>query len=364
MRIGVITHNYPPHIGGLEVIVRELTKGYAKRHDVVVVSTAWDGQSGVSREDGATVHRLPAWHGAEELGVPYAMPLGPGVRAAITALRTCDVLHAHGSLYATTILGLLARRRGVPLFTTEHVGFVPYSSAALNLVQRLAWKMIGEPVTRRSTRVIAYNSRVRDWVAGRVGMDNVAFIVNGVDNLTFRPRDLADRHAARVRLKLPQEPVLGLFVGRDAQKKNLEAVLNFPANSYQLMVCGARRTLPPRVLNLGTVPHDVMPDVFAAADFLLHAATGEGFPVTVQEAMASGLPVILLWDEGYEGSVDGDAVIAVESLEQMAGTAEQLATSAEQRNEWRRRSRAFAERNWSWDAAVERHLALFRSALA
>jgi D-inositol-3-phosphate glycosyltransferase len=363
MRIGVVTHNYPPHLGGLETIVRELTLGYAKQHHVTVVSTAWDGKTGVSTESGATVHRLPAWHGAEKRGVPYAMPVGPGVRRAITALRSCDVLHAHGSLYATTVLALVARRPGVPLFVTEHVGFVPYSSPRLNAIQRIAWRVIGTPVLRRSTKVIAYNSRVRDWLAGRFREDHVAFITNGVDSVTFRPRTVDERQAARVKLGLPATDVLALFVGRDAHKKNLDAVLEFPANSYRLVVCGAQRTLGADVLNLGAVPHDMMPDVFAAADFLLHAAVGEGFPVTLQEAMASALPVIVLWDDGYAGSLERNAVIAVDSLSELSRAAEHLAECAGMRDEWRGRARAFAERNWSWDVAVERHLALFREAV-
>jgi len=362
MRIGIATHNYPPHLGGLETIVHELTRGFARRHEVIVISTAWQGQSGVTTEDGATVHRLPAWHGAEGRGVPYAMPLGPGAARAVAALRSCDVLHAHGSLYATTLLALLARRREVPLYITEHVGFVPYSSSTLNAVQRLAWASIGGPVVRRSSKVVAYNSRVRDWLAARFGDRAVAFIANGVDTLTFRPRSADDRRRARARLGLPAEEVLALFVGRAALKKNLDAVLQYSSKEYRLVVCGARRALPADVLDLGAVPYAAMPDVFAAADFLLHAATGEGFPVTVQEAMASGLPVTLLWDSGYAGSIDRSAVVAADSLEDLGQAAAKLAVAPESREEFGRRSREFALRNWNWDSTVERYIDLFQIA--
>ncbi len=362
LRIGVTTHNYPPHLGGLETIVHELVRGFARRHEVIVVSTAWQGRRGVTTEDGATVHRLPAWHGAESRGVPYAMPLGPGAIRAMAALRSCDVLHAHGSLYATTLLALVARRREVPLVVTEHVGFVPYPSAVLNAAQRLAWTSIGAPVVRRSAKVVAYNSRVRDWLAARFGDRAVAFIPNGVDTLTFHPRSPDDRRGARARLGLPVEGVLALFAGRAAQKKNLDAVLQYSATEYRLVVCGARRTLSGAVLNLGEVPYAGMPDVFAAADFLLHAATGEGFPVTVQEAMASGLPVTLLWDSGYAGSVDRDALIAVDSLDELGRAAAALAVAPERREEFGRRSREFAQRNWNWDATVDRYLDLFHTA--
>src|SRR5262245_30308442 len=106
-----------------------------------------------------------------------------------------------------------------------------------------------------------------------------------------------------------------------------------------------------------------MPDVFAAADFLLHAATGEGFPVSVQEAMSSGLPVTILWDEGYAGSVDRNALVAVASLDELRQAAVRLAITAGIRQEFGRRAREHALRNWNWDSTVERHLDLFRTAM-
>jgi glycosyltransferase involved in cell wall biosynthesis len=359
VRIGIVSHNYPPHLGGLEAIAHQLARGFAQRHEVTVVTTSWDGHVGVSQEDGATVHRLPAWHGSEKRGVPYAMPLGPGTRRAYEALRQCDVVHAHGSLYATTILGLMARSRDVPLYVTEHVGFVEYPSEALNSVQRLAWATIGSAIVRRSSKVVAYNSRVGEWLANRFGADAVAMIANGVDTVAFRPADVQRRLEARARLGLPAEQVLALFVGRAAHKKNLDAVLGFGSRDYQLVVCGAPRELPPGVLNLGAVPYASMPDVFAAADFLLHAATGEGFPVTIQEAMAAGLPVALLWDSGYAGSVDRDEVVAVDSLDELAGAAAALARDADRRKVLGCRGRQFAEQHWSWDRTVDRYLDLF-----
>jgi glycosyltransferase involved in cell wall biosynthesis len=116
------------------------------------------------------------------------------------------------------------------------------------------------------------------------------------------------------------------------------------------------------VLDLGVVPHAIMPDVLGAADFLLHPAIGEGFPVIVQEAMASGLPVALLWDSGYAGSVDRESVIAAETLQELAAAADRLAVSSTLRQTWSATSRTFAVTNWNWDTTVERHLELFRHA--
>jgi glycosyltransferase involved in cell wall biosynthesis len=116
------------------------------------------------------------------------------------------------------------------------------------------------------------------------------------------------------------------------------------------------------VIDLGLLPYPVMPDVFAAADFIVHPATGEGFPVAIQEGMAAGLPIVLLWDRGYVGSVDRDAVTAVDSLSDLALAAQALTSDEARRTELGKISREYAVQNWSWEKTVEHHLELFTSA--
>ena len=192
----------------------------------------------------------------------------------------------------------------------------------------------------------------------------MTFIANGVDTAVFRHRRESERDALRKGLGLPSNQVLGLFVGRAAAKKNLDSVLQFPAKNYRLVVCGAERSLPSHVINLGALPHSQMADVFGASDFLLHAAIGEGFPVAVQEAIGCGLPVVLLWDSGYAGSVSKDVLIAVDHLEELSDATERLALDRVLRDSLGAKALSFAAAHWSWQTTIERHLELFQSALS
>jgi glycosyltransferase involved in cell wall biosynthesis len=275
-------------------------------------------------------------------------------------VRNSDVVHAHGSLYATTVLANTARRPAAPLFVTEHVGFVPYSSSILNAVQSLAWRLIGDRIARRATRIVAYNSRVHEWLRNRFGSKSV-FIPNGVDVSRFVPATPDRQASARARLGIDSGNPVALFVGRAAQKKNLDVILRLPRRDYRLAVCGAGRQVPDDVINLGAIPHTRMPDVFAACDFLIHPAVGEGFPVTIQEAMASGLPVIVLWDEGYGGSLDAEVVLALQSLNELGPAIDRLVTSPAQRTRFAELSREFATAHWSWESTVAIYLRMFLS---
>lgn len=366
MRIGLLCHNYLPHPGGLEVMVQNLAQGLARSHEVVLVSSGWNGQRGESREAGVTVHRLPALHITERFGVPYPVPWGAGIRRAIRALSSVDLLHAHGALYASSILGaFIASRKGIPLVLTEHVGFVTYRRELINSVERAAWNVIGDRTVRSAGLITVYNTRVQAWLQARFPAVPVRYIGNGVDTALFRPRPAAERAEIRRRLGLPLDQVLGLFVARASEKKNLDAVLEIPREGFHLVVCGAQRDLrSPGLTDLGVVPYARMPELFGCVDLMVHASDGEGLPLAVQEGIASGLPVALLWDEGYEGWIPRDAVAAFASLPDLGAAIRRLAASPETRKRLSARARAWAEQKWSWNETVAQYESLYGEALS
>ena len=352
-RIAMFVSNYLPHPGGLEVMVWNLARGLARRHDVVVVTSAYGGKSGVSHEDGMTVHRLPATHLTERIGVPYPMPFGPGLRAAWNDVKGSTIVHAHGALYAQSVLArTLASRLRVPFVLTEHVGFVTYSSEALNAIQRAAWSAIGFPLVRSADAIVTYNARVHEQL-GRDSGRYVHYVGNGVDVARFQPRPPDERRALRRSFGLSEEGVLALFAGRESEKKNLDVLLRAERDGYTLVVCGWERNLTGRALvDLGVVPYARMADLYACTDVMLHPASGEGFPLAVQEAVASGLPVVLLWDEGYARWMPRSLVVACDTPEGVPERMVELARDATRRTELADAGRAWAREKWSWDATV------------
>jgi D-inositol-3-phosphate glycosyltransferase len=363
VRIALLSHNYLPHPGGVEIVVHNLGKRFAREHRVTLVTAAYGGRSGVSEEDGMEVHRLPALHVTKRAGVPYPVPLGKGVVLAARALADAEVLHAHGSLYATSLYASrLSRRRNIPLVVTEHVGFVEYPNPLLNGVQRAAWNLVGDRVIRNASVVAFFNERVASFLRSRYPGATLRCIPNGVDTDRFRPVTPEEQRAIRARLSLPLDAPIALFAGREAPKKNLAAVLSVPRDSFHLVVCGDVRGLRgERLTDLGLVPHGAMADVYRAADLFVHAASGEGFPLTVQEAMACGIPVVLLWDDGYAGSIDRDSVLACATLTDLGVAVQELALDPASRAELSRRGRTEVDRRWSWDATAAAYLESYRA---
>lgn len=363
MRIGVLCHNYPPHPGGLEVVVREISRRLALRNEVTIVTSAWDGTAGRSSEDGMTVHRLPAVHVTESLGVPYPVPLGRGLASAWRALCRCDVLHAHGSLYWGSMLAAILGRARRPLVLTEHVGFVEYSSSVVRGVESFAWRVIGDPVVRRAAVVVAYNERVKAWLEERERRP-IQFIGNGVDHGRFAPVSRERRDELRTGLGLPRDRPLVLYVGRQTEKKNFPAVLALPRDRFHLVVCGAperKLTGLDGLTDLGVLPHARMPDLLAAVDLMVLPSHGEGFPLAAQEAMAAGVPLVLLWDAGYRGWLDPSVPVSIQHLGELQASVERLLEDAARRRTVSERERRWAVERWSWEATAARYEDLFQS---
>lgn len=335
-------------------MVQNLVRGLAQRHDVTLVTSGYDGAEGVSEEDGIVVHRLPAFHATERVGIPYPVPTGPGLSAARRALERSEILHAHGALYPTSIhAARMAKRRDVPFVVTEHVGFVEYGNPMVNAVESVAWSTIGDRVMNGAAAMVTYNSRVQRWLGERYPARAIRFIGNGVDTTTFRPRAPDERAALRRSFGLPDDKPLVLFAARESEKKKLSDVLQFTRDAFHLVVCGAVRNLSaPRLTDLGVVPYANMPALFGCVDAMVHASTGEGFPLAVQEALASGLPIALLWDPGYAAWLDRNAVGAADTIEELGRVLTAIATDLTMRDRLSRAGRAWTEQKWSWNATV------------
>ncbi len=104
-------------------------------------------------------------------------------------------------------------------------------------------------------------------------------------------------------LGLPPDEVLVLFVGRPVPKKGIDLLLEAAGDDVSVVVAGGELAAPRpggRVITLGAVSQDLLADVYRACDIFVLPSEAEAFPLTVQEAMASGLPVITTDDPGYD----------------------------------------------------------------
>lgn len=186
-----------------------------------------------------------------------------------------DLVHAHG--YKANLYGYLATRRGVPIVATNH----RFDTGPQNRFDK--------PVLRRVDAVYAVSDEARDSLRSVYGISGAMTIPNGVD-----PREFAGVPAT---VDLPH-PVVGM-VARLAPEKAphdfLGVAAAVPEATFVLVGDGPLRqeleaAAGSNVRFLGF--RDDMPGVYASLDVLVQPSYREGMPMTLLEAMASGVPVV------------------------------------------------------------------------
>ena len=210
------------------------------KHPLNYVTAWWRVRRRLARERFDLVH---AQFGQSALlALPKQLPL-------VVTFRGCD------------LLGNLSSRDG-------------HLTAAGRMLQRFCqW------VARRADAVIVVSAHMRRYLRHGVPAHVVP---SGIDFDLFRP---VPRAAARVRLGLPADERLVLFVGNPHLPRK-----RFPLAQQAVEILS--RTLPVRFVLGWGVPHAEMPYYMGACDALVFTSRQEGSPNAVKEALACNLPIV------------------------------------------------------------------------
>lgn len=321
MRILFTSHYALPHHGGIEVAVDQLARALARRGHEVTHLASSAGQDGPFERPYRFVSLRCSNVLERRVGVPFPLFHPELLLAAHHEVRCADVIHAHGFLYASSALALLGARlrlpRGPVRVLTEHVGHVQYGSATLNLIEGAAIATLGRAVARSAEAIVVFNGRVEAELRRLAPHAQLRWIRNGVEAALFHPPAPGEKQRLRAQLGWDDRPRV-LFIGRLVEKKGLGLVLaaaRSATTDLEFVVAGrgAPPAAPPaNVTVLGEIPRERVAALYRAADALLLPSRGEGFPLTVQEALASGLPAFVLEDPGYRGYEDLRALHRVE----------------------------------------------------
>jgi glycosyltransferase involved in cell wall biosynthesis/putative flippase GtrA len=369
----LVTHYYPAHGGGVEIVAGELARRLAALHRVRIEWRA------------SATDAPPVWEGVDARPVRacnlaerrFGLPIPIWSPAALLAValraRRARLIHVHDLLYPgnfVAALSALMYRR--PLVVTQHLSVVPYRSRGLRVLMRAATRLAVIPILERATQVVFIADSARQYFDLRCRWRRpTAFIANGVDLGVYRAPSDAERAAAR-------HAVLGddghtrivLFVGRFVQKKGLsllrELAASLPRTAFVFAGSGVldpQRWQLPNVRVCRGRSGVSLRELYWAADTLALPSIGEGFPLVVQEALASGLAAVVSPDVAA-GSTLACAQLLVEPLGNAVchrWCARLEAACADESPARRSQLAAFAATAWSWDAAADAYARLYTS---
>lgn len=361
LRVLQVSAFFPAHGGGIEVVAGALATRLAEAGVTLHWMAGGPPQERPATWPGATLDAVPHWDPLERrLGLPFPIWGLASLARLWRSVGEHDVVHVHDFLYLPTLAAMLfAALRGRPVVLTQHIGEIPFRSRGARALLRGLNRSLGAFVLRRVSRAVFVGQPVQRYFERFVRFRQAPHLIpNGVDHGLFHPAGSP-----------PQGELRLLFVGRFVEKKGLpllHACLNLPGARWVFAGSGP---LPPpagaQVELAGRLsPADVARQM-READLLVLPSTGEGFPLVVQEALASGTPV-LVSTEVFEAfpSVDERCVFHVELRGDAPALALRERLSALLADPVALRSaRAHAAalaRQWDWTLTAQRYADLYR----
>ncbi|GLZ38160.1 glycosyltransferase family 1 protein [Actinokineospora sp. NBRC 105648] len=290
VRVAIVTESFLPQVNGVtNSVLRVLEHLHQRGHQAMVIAPG----AGPDRYLSADVVRVRA----VDLPVITSLPIGVPRPKMLTDLGDFapDVVH----LASPFVLGAgglwAAKRLGVPtvaVYQTDVAGFA--AAYGLSRGARAAWRWIRRVHSGADRTLAPSTAAVRDLTER--GIPRVHRWGRGVDVRRFAPEHV-DR-GLRARLAPNGELLVG-YVGRLAPEKRVEhlAVLN-DLPGVRVVVVGdgpdsaALRAKLPDAAFLGFREGAELAAAYASLDVFVHTGPHETFCQAVQEAMASGVPVI------------------------------------------------------------------------
>jgi len=361
LRVAMVTGSVSRRAGGLFNSVRGLSLALAEHgidirvHSLIDRDTARDLQAWAPLYPDAA----PAW-GPSALG--WRPGLGP-------ALKDADVIHQHGIWQGVGLPVLAAARAGQATMISPRGMLDPWALANAAWKKRLVWLAWERANLTRAACIHALAAAEFDAVREVLPNASIEIIPNGVE--------LGPDPAPR---QLPDGRRTCIFLGRIHPKKGLARLIDHWAElpqdtraAWRLQIVGPdevgeRKSLEARAAGRGLISGDEIcfqspllgaakATALAAAHAFILPSYSEGLPMSVLEAWAAGLPVLMTRECNLnEGFSEG---AAHEIGDNPRALADGLARADLPR--MGDLGRALVTAQFSWTAIAARHAELYRA---
>ncbi|WP_425861811.1 glycosyltransferase family 4 protein [Arthrobacter sp. TWP1-1] len=303
MKVAIVAESFLPEMNGVTHSLLKILQHLDARGDQVLVIAPSTLEDAPRVVEGATVRRLPAVPLAGYRNIRIAVGGVARVKTLLAEFNP-DVVH----LASPFVLGWRAVRAaaalGIPsvaVYQTDVPGYA--AKYGMPFLENWAWQRV-ERIHTTATKTLVPSTDSMQKLRGH-GIPRVELWRRGVDIERFHP----GKRSVEFRQKVaPQGQKIIGYVGRLALEKQVEdlAVLaSIPDTRLVIVGDGPQReflaSILPNAYFTGFLGGDELATAMASFDLFVHPGELETFCQTIQEAMASGVPVVAT---GRGGPVD------------------------------------------------------------
>ncbi|MBC1470454.1 glycosyltransferase family 4 protein [Listeria seeligeri] len=319
MNIGIFTDTYSPQISGVATSIMIMENELRKQGHTVYIFTTTDPNADRESEEGR-VFRLPS--------IPFVF--FPERRVAVAGMNkfiklvgrlNLDIIHTHTEFSLGLLGKRIAKKYHIPSIHTYHTMYVDY----LHYIAKgkiLTPSMVGKMTKTfcdSYDAIITPTPKVRHHLEEQGIYKLMYTIPTGTDISSFAPVEKQLIAELKKSLGIGAEDAVILSLGRIAQEKNIDAIINampevlLKEPNAKLVIVGdgpvrkdlekivENKNLEEHVIFTGAVDWENISLYYQLGDLFVSASTTETQGLTYAEAMAASLPVVAKRDESIEG---------------------------------------------------------------
>jgi phosphatidylinositol alpha 1,6-mannosyltransferase len=310
MRIMIVTDLYPPMVGGVPTVTRDLAVDLAHRgHQVWVVAPSHDTRDMRLFEHKVQIYRFSSfeWPAYQGLRIAF-LPFTP-IRNLIKESDP-DIIHIHSPGVLGNIAQILADWSGKPTIATNH--YLPIN---------ICWALAARPLIGKHFSNVAYSYLMQFYnrcayvtVPTKTALELLydhglhapaRTVSNGIDLKKFTPGE-RNLHILQ-HYNLPEDRPLVLHANRLSEEKRIDVLLNAAARmrsdatialvgtgpmEAKLRVQADKLNLGDRIRFLGAVGDADLLALRRSSEIFVIPSEADLQSLSTMEAMACGLPVI------------------------------------------------------------------------
>ena len=320
MKILITTEWYTPVINGVVTSVLNLQRELEKLgHEVKILTLSHTTES--YTEGNVT------YIGSLNAGTVY-----PQARVAVN-LRSEEILnliewhpqviHSQCEFSTFLIAKKIARELNIPIVHTYHTVYEDYTHyfSPVKKWGQAAVSAFSRKVLSHTKCVIVPTEKVKQILMRYGVKEEIRVIPTGIDMSRYsKVLSQDERINLRLKLGIPVQASVAVFVGRLAREKNLEEIISMVSaanlENFRLLIVGDgphRQTLEDyvdecgireQVIFTGMISPENIYQYYQVGDVFVSASTSETQGLTYVEALANGLPALCRKDECLSGVIE------------------------------------------------------------
>ncbi len=327
MRIGIFTDTYPPFINGVSTSILVLQSALERKGHEVFIITVNNKKMGYDFSNNKVI-RIP--------GIPvgiydYRLTAIYPIRVIQKIKKlNLDVIHSQTEFGVGTFARIIAKQFDIPLVHTYHTMYEDYVSSITK--GHFDWpskKIIAELTKfycdKTASELIVPTQKTYDLFKEKYKVDRDVHIVpSGIEiekyfHENYKMEDIIN---LKREFGLKKDDFVILFVGRLGQEKNVDFLIDAHVllarrnPKCKLLIIGdgplmpkfkkkiMRHRMEDSIILGGKVPYDEVGMYYQLASVFATASDAETQGLTVIEALAASIPIVVIDDESYEPAVE------------------------------------------------------------